>query len=336
MSDYLTSLGALGFASRLRRLADRMQESGRRLYTALDVPLEPNWHAVLLFLEQHDTVTVTEAAAALNVSHPAVIDMARRIETAGLIDTTADPADGRRRVLRLSAEGRRRMPEFKRLWRAVGEEIDELIEATAGGDAIAALGTIEAELLSEGLDRRVQRRLEARPDLSDRGRRGTRAATIRATRDADRNEVIHLARELVRSGDTYAYDPAISDEELWAYWRPSRDGDGFVAVLDGGVVGIFVIRPNMPGPGRHVANASYAVRADLRGVGLGRAMGEASLDLAAELGYSAMQFNAVVATNVHAVRLWRSLGFRIVGTIPDGFRLPDGTPMSHHIMYRGL
>ena len=102
------------------------------------------------------------------------------------------------------------------------------------------------------------------------------------------------------------------------------------------VVGMFVIRPNNPGPGAHVANASYVVRADVRGIGLGRQMGEASLELAAELGYSAMQFNTVVSTNSNAVHLWRALGFRIVGTVPDDFRLPDGSTVPHYVMYRSL
>ena len=99
---------------------------------------------------------------------------------------------------------------------------------------------------------------------------------------------------------------------------------------------MFVIRPNQPGPGSHVANASFAVRADRRGLGLGRRMGEAALELATELGYSAMQFNIVVSTNVHAVRLWRSLDFDIIGTVPDGFRLPDGTKVAHYVMHRPL
>jgi DNA-binding MarR family transcriptional regulator/GNAT superfamily N-acetyltransferase len=336
VSDYLASLGTLGLTARLRQLSDRMQECGRRLYVTLGVPLEPNWHALLLLLDERGKVSVTEAATALGVSHPAVIDLARRVEAAGFIETSADPADGRRRVMRLSLEGQRRLPEFKRLWDTIGAEIDDLVVATAGSDAMAALSTLEAELDLVELDRRIERRLRAPTVARVRMRDPAPDPLIRNASDGDRESVVELARELVRSGDTYAYDPAISDAELWAYWRPSSRGDGYVAVLDDRVAGVFVIRPNMPGPGSHVANASYAVRADLRGLGLGRVMGEASLRIAVELGYSAMQFNAVVATNLHAVRLWRSLGFRIVGTIPDGFRLPDGALTSHYIMYRGL
>lgn len=296
MTDHRASLGALGFTYRVRRLADRIVDAGRRFSETAGVPLEPNWHALLLYLDDHLPVAVTEAAAALRISHPAVIEMTRRMEARGLVTTASDPADGRRRVLALSAQG----------------QLDE-----------------------EELTVRVSRRLE-RGEGAARSYREPTAVVIRAAVEADRGAVLHIARELVRTADTYAYDPEIGDDELWAYWCPPERGDGFVAELDGAVVGTFVIRPNNPGPGAHVANASYAVRADVRGIGLGRQMGEASLELAAELGYRGMQFNTVVSTNAVALHLWHSLGFRIVGTVPDGFRLPDGSTVSHYVMYRAL
>jgi len=296
MTDHRASLGALGFTYRVRRLADRIVDAGRRFSETAGVPLEPNWHALLLYLDDHLPVAVTEAAAALRISHPAVIEMTRRMEARGLVTTASDPADGRRRVLALSAQG----------------QLDE-----------------------EELTVRVSRRLE-RGEGAARSYREPTAVVIRAAVEADRGAVLHIARELVRTADTYAYDPEIGDDELWAYWCPPERGDGFVAELDGAVVGTFVIRPNNPGPGAHVANASYAVRADVRGIGLGRQMGEASLELAAELAYRGMQFNTVVSTNAVALHLWHSLGFRIVGTVPDGFRLPDGSTVSHYVMYRAL
>ena len=335
MTDHLADLGSLGFTYRTRRLADRIADAGRRFYEAVDVPLEPNWHALLLYLDAHGPVPVTEAAAALRVSHPAIIEMGKRMEAKGLVTTASDPADGRRRVLALSAEGRERMPEFRRLWGVIGDELGEIIERTAGGDALSCLTSIETLFDEQELDVRVMHRLR-QGEAPDRRRRERTPVSIRPATAVDRDAVLHVARELVRTADTYAYDPEITDDELWAYWCPPHEGDGFVAQLDGAIVGMFVIRPNNPGPGSHVANASYAVRADVRGIGLGRQMGEASLRLAADLGYSAMQFNSVVSTNVNAVHLWRSLGFRIVGTVPDGFRLPDGHTVPHYVMYRAL
>jgi DNA-binding MarR family transcriptional regulator/GNAT superfamily N-acetyltransferase len=335
MTDHLASLGTLGFTYRIRRLADRIADAGRRFYEALDVPLEPNWHALLLYMDRVGSVSVTEAANALRISHPAVIEMARRMEARGLITTSPDPSDGRRRVLALSEHGQELLPEFKRLWAVIGDELEEVIDATSGSDALSSLATIEAQFDEQELDVRVLRRLE-RGQGSDRPRREPVPVGIRPSAERDRQAVLHIARELVRAADTYAYDPAIGDDELWRYWNPAVPGAGYVAELEGSVVGMFVIRPNIPGPGSHVANASYAVRADVRGIGLGRQMGMASLGLATDLGYRAMQFNTVVASNAGAVHLWRSLGFRIVGTIPDGFRLPDGTTVAHHVMYRAL
>jgi DNA-binding MarR family transcriptional regulator/L-amino acid N-acyltransferase YncA len=335
MSDHLADLGTIGFTYRTRRLADRIADAGRRVYESLNVPLEPNWHALLLYLDRHGDVSVTEAASALKVSHPAVIEMARRMQAKDLIVARPDPSDGRRRVLALSEEGRRQLPGFKDLWRVIGRELDDIIEATAGSDVLAGLAAIEAQLDSEELDLRVLRRLAQTSPKPPRSRPAT-DVVIRRAGDSDREAVLHIARELVRTADTYAYEPDIDDDDLWRYWCPPGPGDGFVAELDGQIVGMFVIRPNNPGPGSHVANASYAVRADVRGIGLGRQMGQASLELATDLGYRAMQFNTVVSTNANAVHLWRALGFHIVGTIPDGFRLPDGRHVPHHIMYRAL
>lgn len=338
-TDIISSLGPLGLTLRLRRLADRLTEDGRHLYEGLNVGLEPHWYALLTLLQTHQALSVTQAASELRLSHPSVVATSRKLERAGLLVTEADPEDRRRRVLRLSESAEEQMPDFQRIWRAFGHALTELIEAT-DIDLLAALDAIEAQLDERALDVRVRRQLDATPAKAKR--RGTQQTVeIRPIAEADRDAVMDISRELVRAADTYAFAPDISDEELWRYWSPAAPGNGYVAVVnkrvvDEKVVGAFVIRPNHPGPGSHVANASYAVRADVRGIGLGRRMGEASLELAAELGFRAMQFNIVIGTNRHAILLWRSLGFRVVGTIPEGFRLPDGRLVSHHIMYRSL
>lgn len=334
-TDFTSSLGPLGLTLRLRRLADRLAEDGRQLYEDLNVGLEPHWYALLKLLQTEETLGVTQAASLLRLSHPSVVATSRKLEQAGLLVTEADPKDRRRRVLRLSAAAQERMPDFQRLWNTFGHALAELIEA-GGLDLLAALDAIETQLDQQGLGRRVHQRLEAAARSAGTKRRRDQAIEIRAIDPGDRGAVVHISRELVRSGDTYAFDGDIGDRELWRYWSPAPPGHGYVAVVDGAVVGVFVIRPNHPGPGAHVANASYAVRADVRGIGLGRRMGEASLELATELGFRAMQFNIVVGTNRPAIRLWRSLGFRVAGTIPEGFRLPDGRLVSHHIMYRSL
>lgn len=330
-TDYLGSLGPLSLTLRMRRLADRLSDEGRRAYGALDIELEPGWYAALLLLRTHGALSVSDAARHLGVRHPSMIKTARALEDAGLVASVPDPGDGRRRLIGLTAEAERRFPDFERVWDAFAGALSDLVAATAG-DLVEQIGHLESQLDAQSLDGRVRARLERPPARPKRAV----SATVRPAREADRAAVVDIARELVRSGDTYAYDPDITDDALWAYWRPPVGGHGFVATVGDAVVGMFVIRPNHPGPGAHIANASYAVRADQRGLGLGRAMGEASLEEARALGYAGMQFNIVVSTNRAAVKLWRSLGFRVVGTVPDGFRLPDGRRVPHHIMYRTL
>jgi GNAT superfamily N-acetyltransferase len=78
------------------------------------------------------------------------------------------------------------------------------------------------------------------------------------------------------------------------------------------------------------------VVSDARSRGIGRALGEYALYWARKQGYAAIQFNAVVESNHAAVRLWRSLGFRIIGTVPEAFQHPTVGRVGLHIMHRHL
>ena len=140
---------------------------------------------------------------------------------------------------------------------------------------------------------------------------------------------------VVAAGDTYTYAPDTSEAEARRLWT----GDAFitcVAEREGDIVGTYVVKPNQPGLGAHVANAGYMVRPDAFGGGIGAALCEHSLAEARAAGYRAMQFNAVVSTNTRAVALWQRLGFRIIGTVPEGFRHARLGYVDLLIMYRKL
>jgi ribosomal protein S18 acetylase RimI-like enzyme len=65
-------------------------------------------------------------------------------------------------------------------------------------------------------------------------------------------------------------------------------------------------------------------------------MGEHCLEEARRLGFRAMQFNFVVSTNQAAIRLWESLGFEIVATLPGAFRHSAKRFVDVYIMFRRL
>jgi L-amino acid N-acyltransferase YncA len=95
-----------------------------------------------------------------------------------------------------------------------------------------------------------------------------------------------------------------------------------------------VVRPNQPGLGDHVANASFMVDPTVRGMGIGRQLGEAVIERTRAAGYRALQFNAVVATNAAAIRLWESLGFEVVGRVPQAFRHAEHGLVDLLVMHR--
>ena len=87
---------------------------------------------------------------------------------------------------------------------------------------------------------------------------------------------------------------------------------------------MYILHPNNVGRCGHIANASYAVTAEMRNRHIGRALAEHSLIKAGELGFRILQYNAVVRTNTSARKLYESLGFVPLGIIPGGFRMDDG------------
>ena len=144
-------------------------------------------------------------------------------------------------------------------------------------------------------------------------------------------------RRIIAAGETYCWDPGTGEAAARAKWFPPPPGRTVVAVdADGVVVGTAETHPNQGGPGAHVANAGFMVDPDHAGRGVGRALAVHVLEQARADGYRAMVFNAVVETNTGAVALWRSLGFKVLATIPEAFVHPTAGYVGLHVMHRRL
>lgn len=160
--------------------------------------------------------------------------------------------------------------------------------------------------------------------------------TFRVATDADWPGIWPIWHEVVQAGDTYTFDPATGEADARALWLAPPPAVTLVAELDGRIVGTALLKPVQPGHGDHVANAGFMVDPARAGAGFGRALAQFTLAEARRRGYRAVQFSAVVETNVRAVGLWRSLGFEIVGTVPEAFRHPRQGLVGLHIMHRKL
>ncbi len=156
---------------------------------------------------------------------------------------------------------------------------------------------------------------------------------IRAATSADADAIWALIEPVFRAGETMAVPRDIGRADALALWM---NGSTYVDEGPDGVLGTYYIRTNKPGGGAHVCNCGYIVSEAARGQGLARRMCEHSQDEARALGYRAMQFNFVLASNVGAVGLWQRLGFDTVGTIPDAFDHPHAGLVDAFVMYKRL
>lgn len=163
-----------------------------------------------------------------------------------------------------------------------------------------------------------------------------RAVKIRAFTDGDWPTLWPILHEVVTSGETFTYDPDMTESRARALWIEPPPGNIIVATTAGRVIGSAKMGANRPGPGSHVATASFIVASDARGYGAGSALCRFALDWARREGFAGMQFNAVAATNHAAIHVYERLGFSIVGTVPGAFAHPAFGRVGLHVMYREL
>ena len=156
---------------------------------------------------------------------------------------------------------------------------------------------------------------------------------IRPATEADWPRIWPFFDQIVQDGETYAYPLDLTSEQARDLWLMKPPAQTVVLEDDGQVLGSATMGPNRPARGSHVGTASFMVSPDARGKGVGRALGEYVVQWHRDHGFRSIQFNAVVETNTAAVRLWESLGFRIVGTVPEAFDSRTHGLVGLHVMH---
>ncbi len=144
-----------------------------------------------------------------------------------------------------------------------------------------------------------------------------------------------IIEPIIQAGDTLAQPSDMTEAEARSWWVDDHR-HVFVAETGGQVLGTYYLHPNQPGRGSHVANGGFLTAPWASGQGIGRAMGVHSLEAAKALGYRAIQFNLVVATNQASIRIWDSLGFSRIGTLPQAFRHARLGLVDALVMYKSL
>jgi RimJ/RimL family protein N-acetyltransferase len=159
---------------------------------------------------------------------------------------------------------------------------------------------------------------------------------IREYNKSDWNDLWPIIEKVFREGETYAFSPDITEKEAHKVWIELPKKTWIVVGEGNQLLGTYYIKANQPQLGAHVCNCGYIVSEDARGKGLATSMCEHSQILAKELGFTAMQYNLVVSTNIGAIRLWEKLGFLIVGNLPKAFNSKKAGYVDAFVMYKEL
>ena len=147
---------------------------------------------------------------------------------------------------------------------------------------------------------------------------------IREYKKEDVNEAVNIWNQVVEDGEAFPQMELLTEKTGDEFFR----GQSFTGIAydedTGEIAGLYILHPNNIGRCGHICNASYAVRRDLRGQHTGEKLVTHCMKKGRELGFRILQFNAVVASNKYALRLYEKLGFIRLGTIPGGFLMKDG------------
>ena len=148
--------------------------------------------------------------------------------------------------------------------------------------------------------------------------------TIREYQTTDAAQAMDIWNEVVREGVAFPQLDELTGQTAHDFFSSQSYTGVAVDSETGELVGLYFLHPNNVGRCGHICNTSYAVRSARRGQHIGEQLVKHSLVMGARLGFRILQFNAVVAANIHALHLYERLGFTRLGRIPKGFLMKDG------------
>jgi DNA-binding MarR family transcriptional regulator/ribosomal protein S18 acetylase RimI-like enzyme len=299
MRELIAELGELALASRLRRLAERLMQDVSRVYHDQGLDFEPRWFLIFYELAHCGPLPITELASRVGVTHPAVNQIAHEMVRHGLLRSSGDRTDRRRRLLELSPEGRKLVPRIQVVWQEVREATAELLEEDAP-NLLEQVEQAEQTLDRSSMYERITGRLK-RHQLAQ--------VEIVPFRPAYRKFFKSLNLEwLERSFAIEPADLAVLDRPEPAIIR--KGGAILFARAEGKIVGTCAL---LPLESRRFELLKLAVDPAWRGRQIGRSLALAAIEKARSL--HARELIARSSPRLEAAnRLYRSLGFSYAGT----------------------
>ncbi len=299
--DFIADLMELALATRLKRLSDRLMRDVSQVYRDMGIDFKANWFSILYALGRESTMSVTELARMLGLSHPAINQIASQLIARGLVIQSKDPSDERKRLLHLSGRGKRFIEELEPVWSEIRTANRGLLRE-AGVDLLKDLARLEAALDDNSMANRVNKRL---------GLPTVPRVKIVDYRPAYKKHFIALNIEWLEKYFT------VEETDISILSDPNRriikkGGSILFALMDGEVVGTCALIRHGEGV---MELAKMGVTPGAQGHGVGTALAEAIIRRARASGAKRLYLHTSPVLK-KACRLYRRLGFRKVKRSP--------------------
>jgi DNA-binding MarR family transcriptional regulator/RimJ/RimL family protein N-acetyltransferase len=289
---------------------------------------------LLIELSVYRSPTMGDIARRLLLDKSTVSRLISKAAKKGYIKCTTGDKDKRKRFLQLTKKGRHVLNAFEPI--AFSQTKDALLTLTTEqartvyqGVALYAKGLQAARLQdkqnSPCPEKDTGQAIESLPEISKR--LNQLGYVLELFHPKDETGLYNIFQEVYECSSIQEFHQQFFSPQGQTYVCRSKEGT---------VIGGFFIRPNFSGKASHIANAAYMIQDAYRGKGIGSLLVKASLHLAKNLKFQAMQFNLVLSHNTVAIKLYEKLGFNIIGTVPEAVRNPDGSYQDGYIMHRKL
>lgn len=152
--DHILSLGSLAMSSRLKRLSEKFFQDVHEIYKMHDFDFEPKWFPVFHLLHTEGKNSIGAIATKLGITHPAVNLTVNELEKKGLVVSSQDKRDGRKRIVSLSVKGKKLAADLEPLWERIRAAADDLL-ADAGGKFLKEIEALENNFATKSVKERM-------------------------------------------------------------------------------------------------------------------------------------------------------------------------------------
>jgi len=300
-------VGALAISTRLQRLSDQFRKDGVLIYQHNGIAFEPKWFPIIYALHVKGALGIMELSEEIGYAHPSTISLLKELENEGLIESSKDERDTRKRTVRLSEKAKVLVVQMQPVWEKIRKTAEDIIDNA--NNLLHAMNEAEYQLKKEGFFERYKRMEQQET-----------TAAVRIVDYQPKYAQAFYDLNYAWISDTYEVEPedekTLSDPETYYL----KDGGAILIALYGDEpVGTCALKRD----GDVVEMSKMTVSKSMRGKKLGELLGNAVLEKARELGAKKVILYSNRRGSAAGINLYKKLGFTEVSLTGHNFKRAD-------------